>query len=264
MDGHPRPLLLAALALALVPGPVLARPPLPADTLGTIRGRVVDSTGAPIEGAEVLLIDLSRSGYSDRLGQFTIGFVPPGAHQLVARMVGFEAGGASPRVVAGDTTKVSLTLARSTPRLPDVTVAATEARISPKMRPFEERRRSGIGHFITRDEIAAHEHQRIQNLLRTMPRVQMVERDGEVALAANRAGTMKLPRYLRWPMKCYLQVYLDGILVWRQNTGEDGPYDLSQHPLESLAGIEIYSPGQTPIEYGGIGAFCGTLMLWTR
>ena len=36
------------------------------------------------------------------------------------------------------------------------------------------------------------------------------------------------------------------------------------HPLTDLAGIEIYSSGQTPIEPGGTGAFCGTLVLWTH
>ena len=217
------------LAVVTLPSIAAGAPPArqAADTLGVIRGKVLDSASAPIDGAEILLIDLALSGYSNRSGRFTIPLVPSGTHQLVARMVGFGAVGARATVAAGDTVELLFTMPHSATVLPDVTVESREGTTSPKLRPFEERRRTGLGHFYTRSEIEAHEHQTIATLLRVVPRVEVVQRDGAIALAAQSAGTMKLPRYRRWPSKCYLQVYLDGILTWRQNNGEDAPYDLS-------------------------------------
>jgi hypothetical protein len=66
------------------------------------------------------------------------------------------------------------------------------------------------------------------------------------------------------PKGCFCQVYVDGIRVFVPNGNTAAP-DLSQYDAGTLEAVEYYAgPATTPLEYGGDGAACGTLLLWTR
>src|SRR5258708_40124831 len=67
----------------------LARLPHPGRPADTLRGRVTDTTGAPLPGVGVSIAELDRGTRSDASGAFAFAHVPPGRYTVVARMVGF-------------------------------------------------------------------------------------------------------------------------------------------------------------------------------
>jgi hypothetical protein len=61
-----------------------------------------------------------------------------------------------------------------------------------------------------------------------------------------------------------MAVYLDGIRVWSPGRGASTPYDINQHSLVSLEGVEVYTGADAPAEFAGTGSQCGVVVLWTR
>ncbi len=68
---------------------------------------------------------------------------------------------------------------------------------------------------------------------------------------------------------CYMQVFVDGNRVYAPDAnGGPGPHpppDLSQILARDIVGVEVYrGAAETPLQFSGLGAACGTLVLWTR
>ena len=80
-------LLLATLAGAPRPGVVPADLDPPA--LGSISGRVTDSTGAALVDARVRIVELGRSGITGADGRYTLVSVPAGAYSVSFAHIGF-------------------------------------------------------------------------------------------------------------------------------------------------------------------------------
>ncbi len=55
-----------------------------------LTGKILDASGAPLPGANVLLEELSRGDVADPSGQYRIADVPPGTYHLRASFVGYE------------------------------------------------------------------------------------------------------------------------------------------------------------------------------
>jgi hypothetical protein len=53
-------------------------------------------------------------------------------------------------------------------------------------------------------------------------------------------------------------------VLYRHGTGGTPP-DLKLFDVASREAVEVYrSPAEAPVEFGGEGAECGTIVLWTR
>ena len=99
---------LAALALALA----LALPaPLLGQATGVVRGRVADSTGAPISGA-LVSVETGQRALTDPAGEYRIPRVPAGAHTVQVRRVGYASLSTPVQVTGGSDARLDLTLAR--------------------------------------------------------------------------------------------------------------------------------------------------------
>ncbi|MDR0276157.1 MAG: carboxypeptidase regulatory-like domain-containing protein [Burkholderiaceae bacterium] len=86
-------------------GKITLPPPPPLPTTGDMRGKVVDqSTGLPIAGATVQLVENSSSASTASDGRFAFGGVAPGAYTLRASALGYRAASGSVPVVAGQVT----------------------------------------------------------------------------------------------------------------------------------------------------------------
>lgn len=90
-----------------------------------VRGRVVDSAGAPIANAVVSLAELRLATKTAADGTFSFGGVPAGRYTLVARHVGYAA--AVRDVVVSGATEVTLQLAETPFQVEPVTVTATRS-----------------------------------------------------------------------------------------------------------------------------------------
>ena len=78
------------LAMAVAPQAAIAEPrsedPV---VVGVLSGRVTDSTGAPLVGARVSLLELRRITTTDSIGQYRFGSVPTGRYSLSVAQVGY-------------------------------------------------------------------------------------------------------------------------------------------------------------------------------
>lgn len=244
-----RPLLsagLAALCLAAAP-PVSGQ---------VVRGELVEArTGRALAGGTLTLLaeDSTReaSARSDSAGAFLLAAARPGSYRLGAELPGYRAS-VSPalELEEGDTLVVQFRLSQRMVLLDPVVVRGKRRFLSDALNRFYERaeRRLG-GSFVVREEVERRRVSATTLLLATIPGVRLVPRvmgGGNVVLLR---GT------------CVPRVYVDGIHV-----GHDGHavIDNLVSPAD-LEGIEVYrSVSEVPVEYSGMYAGCGAILLWTR
>ena len=273
----------------IAPGQRLARTAITLDRsaglarLGaTFTGVVVsDSTRQPVVGAEVALPDLGKSVLTDEHGAFRLGGIPAGEHTVMVRRIGY--GAADTKVAFADhgTVERRVVLGRAVTLEP---VVVSEKALDRYMPGFEDHRRTGLGHFLTRDDIAKYDGMRLATVLQQMPGLGIVGERGHDWLASKRTPPPVCPQrgyvdcmhshgfYLPdtgearegVAIACYAQVYVDGVL---QNGVREPtePFDLISIPPERVQAVEFYDgPSQTPLKYARMGSSCGVLVIWTR
>jgi hypothetical protein len=117
-------------------------------------GRVLSGASeAPVNGAIIEIPAFRRSLRSDSLGSFRIGAIPPGTHQVIVRAIGFDRWSGVLQFDAGATIEVDMVLGSTLTRLATRRIVADgptrlEATL---LREFEDRRRTGLGQFLTKE-----------------------------------------------------------------------------------------------------------------
>ena len=91
----------------------------------TLRGRLADSTGAPIATAQITLVELARGATTNARGEFVFVDVPAGRYTIVARRLGYASVSRIVRVGAGERRSVDLTMAAVAGDIEPVVVTAT-------------------------------------------------------------------------------------------------------------------------------------------
>ena len=234
-----------------------------------------DSTARPLAGVEVLLEGTSRRALTDPQGFYSLSGLATGAQVLVFRLAGYRS--IRMRVTLGraDTTRADASLVR---------LSAEELRARPGRAPgsgetFEDRRKLGLGIFIESAELRQVEQQlRLIDLLRRhgvsilsfrectgTGRQRRCGSPQSRAASSNRGGNDGTP--------CWMQVVVDGTVV----TSTEGSPGVSAAPgvrspdlgrgfdLTGIEAIEIYRKGSdVPPQFGGAGADCGVVVIWTR
>ena len=255
-------LLIAAMDVALAQGGAL---------MGTVHA---DTLNRPIAEALVTLPRLAREARTDQSGRYRFLGVPVGAWQIVVRRPGFSPMTDTVRVL-NDTAVQHFVLSTLTVTLDSVT--STSPRIAaPAMRAFEQRRLTGVGTFLTAEQLRRQDDRKLYDILRSVPGGRLVSYQGRVFLASARgaanpsviarAGGMvsAIQSDRRSPRACWVQVILDGTRLYYAGSPGDVP-DLGVFAGRQFAGIEFYrSQAATPAEFNPAGAACGTLVLWTR
>ncbi len=125
------PHLIVGLLMAVQAGS------LPADTLGELRGRVIDATtSAPVVAATVRIDGTRLGALADDSGRYVITGVPAGNVTVIAQRLGYTTLSRSITIRAGTSTTLDLRLSPGAPELAAVRVAADaiereEFRLSP-------------------------------------------------------------------------------------------------------------------------------------
>jgi len=256
-----RTLLVAGLVASLGVGRVAAQ--------SVIRGRVVaDSGKRPIAGAEVVIAAAGQTARSDPVGRFTLGGLPAGRLAIRIRAVGFKPLDLEADIGAADTVDVDFQLTAAPQQLAPLVVKGSAApRLSGKMEVFESRRRMGFGTFLDRAQLAKWEAHSVSDAMRRTANLVLVARSfacgGGFAASTGRGGGQRESCVDANTPRCYLAVYLDGLLLWSPGMG--APPDVDQFRVDRLQGMEIYvGPGQLPAELQQTGTICGAVVLWTR
>ena len=211
---------------------------------GVIDGVVTDTNLVSLADATVSILGSTFKVVTGANGKFTILEVPAGRYILMVRRLGFAPVSSAVQVDAGETLRASFALERLVTSLDTVKVAGKK--LGWRMAEFEDRRKAGFGHFLTRDDIEKRNAMFTSSLVRGIPWVTVDSR-----------GVARNTR----PGSCALQVFLDGVALPKATSLDD-----LLTPKE-LAGIEVYlGPATVPLQYKttGGGGRCGVILLWTR
>jgi hypothetical protein len=237
--------LLCGLALAPLSGAQERR--------SVIRGTVVAAKDlTPIAGVSVALVGAGRSVRTDGAGVFVFDSLKAGTYLVQVRGAGDET--PMTPVPLGKREIIDLEVKLGKPdamMLPELVATAPEpegpaneieaSRLPPE---FSARQRTGIGVFVTRDEIQQRRPLTVVEIFRTMRGVAIVR---------------GLPRPVRSPNSCGPIVVVDG-------ASTDVAVLQSMVPND-IEAIEFYSGMSTvPAEYlqPGDRAQCGMILVWTR
>lgn len=241
---------------------------------GTFAGVVlVDSTKTPIGGAEVSVPELGLATLSDERGVFRLRDVPPGEQHVVVRRVGYGPLDTHLTFVAGRSIQRTVYLGRVA-MLDSVIV--TDKMSDRALADFDNNRRLGLGHFLTRDDLKVLEGVTTGAALQTIPGIAIARsRLGPYAWVQTNRGTAAFGTLL--PDKgdqtrgakqgCYAVIYLDAQVVFgnRQLGSNLEPlFDINSIPVSEIEAIEYYaSPAETPARYNTLNATCGVLVIHT-
>ena len=245
-----------------------------------IRGRVVDEDRSPVSAAVVSLLseteEVLRTVEADREGSFRLEGISAGFYLLRVQRLGYETTTTPPLLVDdGSTVVVELRVAVDAIPLEPLVIRQRSRTnmLDPAIQAFYERREEGFGHFIDRQEIEEREPNRITQLLRRIPGV-------NVNMGVGSRGDVRFRRaFPPGGQDCAPAIWLDGVLVREGGVPRGGSGAFGARPPlgtggiildevaspEEIEGIELYmSKIQVPIRWSTPGARCGVILIWTR
>lgn len=252
---------------------------------GEISGRVLssDSVRIPVPGAEASISKLGRRALSDSLGRFRLKDIPPGEHIVFLRAIGFRSESSVVVIDQDEVVSWDVVLTRSTGTiLPERVISGRSSTPTPaRLVEFMERREAGIGHFLSREQLAKAEGglRQTGDLISTLPGViarrgsnriwiasSRTTKSGRCAFCAASVAELNGADFAAGARPaCFMDVYLDGAMVYDSRHPENGLFDVNTVSPEHIAGIEVYaSAAQVPAKYNRTGAGCGVLLIWTR
>lgn len=228
-----------------------------------------DANMQPVVEAEVSLPALGKTVYTNERGDFRLTDIPAGAHRVSVRRVGYRPLNVEIAFAPNQSVERRLLLSR----VIVLDTVAVEART--RLPEFEENRRMGLGHFMTRATLEKQEERNLADILNQVSGARMMRAGSMGYLASRRAMGTSIANEVRWcqklrfegakaPCACYAQVYLDNALLYGGFEGETVP-DINTIPPSSIEAIEYYAgPAQTPVRYSRLNAQCGVLVIHTR
>lgn len=259
-----RPLaVLGAALLLILPGAVHAQAAL----AGIVRD---DSTTQPLAGVEILIQTTNHRVLTTGSGRYELTGLPAGVYQLIFRQVGYLPVRMDVLLRDGETTRANAVLVRSEVILDPIVVTGEMPRPRGNMLDaFEERRDMGFGSFIDHETMRESEHLRLTDVLRRHSRVEV----RHVCLDNLDIPEWRCPGERGWlafnptrrnvggQLNCPMHVMHDGHLVTRS-----GWLDLRRFvSINELHAAEVYqNRAQLPIQFSGVDADCGMIVLWTR
>jgi len=268
---------LARTELTLERADVLAR--AAAVFVGVV---ISDSTHAPIPGAEIALTDISKNVLADAHGAFRVEGIPPGEHAIRVRAIGYGAADTKLTFKGNETVERRVVLGRAV-TLEAVNVEATR----PLLSSFEENRKLGLGHFLTRADLAKRENMSLVSFLESVNGLRIIHGPtGRAwAIGTHPPGSVRgippdVPDSIEGApvSSCWAQVYLNDMPVFTGKIIEEHGrvlagagihweplFDVSMFTAAQVEAVEYYaSPAETPFKYQRNDPRCGVLVIWTR
>jgi hypothetical protein len=211
--------------------------------------------------AEIMIPARGQSYYTDRNGRADVGGLGAGPLAVVVRSPGYQPLFTRVVLPQADDSVQTFVLHPLPQALQTVVVTGTR---SEGFREFEERRAVHAGGtYLSREDLASREGAKLSDVLRTVRGVRILRRpDGALVLASARGA------FSRSIKDCPYQIVLDGQRLYALGSGgPEGstPPSIDEFAPAGLEAIEVYTgPATTPPQFGGLGAACGTIVLWTR
>lgn len=218
---------------------------------GRLSGTVVGAAeGKPIVGAQVSIASgpVTRT---DERGQWTLVQVPVGTRMLEVRAVGYYPEHRRVDVVAGvPPIRVALSTLKAV--LDTVRVSAARRLYDRDRNGFQQRRRSGLGRYLSSEEIARRQPLATSDLFRMVPGVRVGQDESGFERRLLVRGSFG------W---CSPAIYVDGRNMMDGLSADD--IDSWVRP-EEVAGIEVYTESSVPAEFQQGLSGCGSVVIWTK
>ena len=239
---------MLVLALGVVGRNVVAQTP------PVVYGVVTTAYGGAIPGAEVLIGNSTLRAITSDSGTFMLQSTPTGRLRVSVRRLGFRPLEKTVDLGATDAKELNFELEVIAEKLDSILISGRGA--NPRMTEFWNRRATGVGAFVTRDDIDRRRPYRPSDLLRTISgvRVGVDDLNGQPQIAMGRSpGAQVLGA------ACDVSYYLDG------NSVAPGTFHLDDVSPSSIEAIEVYrGPSETPSRFRQRGTACGLIVIWTR
>lgn len=240
--------IVLALVTLLIPGIGQAQ-------AGSVRGSVMDrSTGRPVIGADVTLLDEGRSVRTDSLGRYAFAHVTPGVVRMRVRAIGFPSEFMVFELAERQVAERPVILSAIPQQLASVEVRSAAPTTDYRMVGFERRRETGRGQYLTETDLARLGASDVANAVKGLRGVTFECGDTPNGASFGRGGCFV--RMSRAPMRCLPEFVVDDM-----SRNDWGPMT----PISDIIGIEVYTgPGDVAGEYAGRNAGCGVIVIWTR
>jgi hypothetical protein len=241
------------IALALCLG-AAAVPASAQMQMASLVGVVRDTAGAPVSGVEVWVRGSDLYTHTADNGGFRLIDITPGDAKLTVRRLGFEPITVDIRLSAGvrDTVVISMSMVAAS--LAGVNVEEERLTRSTRLlRGFWDRRGSGFGHFVTREEIDAKDAHNFTDLVRMTPGLNVVTVGGRQTIRLRDSGGRG---------DCPPQYWLDGIRI--ENAGPDEFIPGSLEAVEIYNGVATIPPQFSPRVVSFGPKTCGAIVIWSR
>jgi hypothetical protein len=219
-----------------------------------LHGLVQDKTSHnAVVGAQIILDADGRFVTSDSTGAYDFENIPMGVVELTVHARRFAVAHYALRLVGTGSWNQDIELdstgaARPIAQLAPVTVTAEAPVFNYRLTDFNRRRSSGLGQYLTDEEIQRSGAYNIQDAVRAMRGVDLD--CGGTAYAGCRI------RMTRAPRGCMPEYIVDG-----QVDDVFGP----STPIRDVVAMEVYTgPSDVPGEFAGRNSGCGLVVLWTR
>lgn len=216
-----------------------------------VSGRLLDrASGDEISAATISFLSATGSaevvwrGETARSGRFRSDPIPAATYELRVEALGFPTLQQEIEFTGGGEIDLRIELAPEAVELePLVVTARRQTRL--ERNGFYDRRRLGMGHTRTREDIDALNPFRFSDIFRTIPGVQVVPVRGGTGSALRMRG------------RCRPDLVVDGVTL-------SGVYSIddvvSAHDVEA---VEVHSIGSVPLELARSSS-CGAVLVWTR
>ena len=226
----------------------------------SVRGKVLELLSSrPVPDAQVLLfsdsITVAAMSRTDSTGTFLIRAPAPGTYNIRVRKLGYMGGETGNLALTQpETYEITIRTPRQSPVLPNVRVSGQYTRGYEWLQGFEERRKAGIGTFITQEQINDKNSPTVGELLRGVSGVGVAPGPNGWYLITSTRGGRSLEN-----SACLMDVYMDGIPMDQEAIQQ------STRPVD-LEAIEVYNgPSTVPSQYKKqMTGSCGVVLLWTR
>lgn len=230
-----------------------------------VQGYVLNElTNEPVPETVVILRDLNkervRSTSTKENGFFLLNAPKEDEYFIFVRRIGYTDNEGGPfKVGSNDTLTAKILVLEETILMDEVVVAVENYNESVSLeflegKNFYNRKKRGLGHFYTREEIQERNLFRLSDLLRMTPGI--ILRDGQIL--SSRA-------------KCPMKIVLNGMEMFSDpaltlnNSFQSPGFSIDRLVnVDNVLGVEVYTGLMGQPQQYGTKTRCGTLLIWTR
>jgi hypothetical protein len=214
----------------------------------TVSGRVLLEGSVTHGGSRVEVVGTDVIALTNEKGDFTLRNLPSGSHVLLARHLGFGAETVPVDLSSRAPQQVTMRLPKFVAVIDPVTVTARRVASLDKV-GFTKRQQSGLGYFLTPEQIQRMRPNRLTDVLHQVPGLRIsYSPQGEVVTSSRGVGN-----------NC-VQYYVDD-MPWM--SAEPGDINNFVNGPE-VVGIEVYQGSNTPAQYSRAMRDCVTIVVWTK